>query len=367
MTAINSRRFQIWAASLVTSTISFGCSDNNDHLDAAIPFDVLSIAPGTVTKTPLVSDVAAPGVTVDPNLVNAWGLAFSPAGPIWVADNHTGVATVYNADGTIVPLVVRLPVPAGDTNPAAPTGQQFNSVATDFLGDKFVLSSEDGTIIGWQTGTTGVLRVDKSADGAVYKGFDFVDTGAGRVIVAANFAKNTIDVFDANYMPVRLPEGKYKDPSPLAGFAPFNVMAAGDNVYVSYAKQNAAKHDDVAGLGNGAINVFDKTGTFVRRLITGGALNSPWGMAIVPSDYPRIAGTLLVGNFGDGRIGAYNLTTGALVAPLVDNRGAEIVIDGLWALRFGLDVAGMSHLQTFYTAGPVMETHGVLGRLDAVP
>jgi uncharacterized protein (TIGR03118 family) len=321
-----------------------------------------------VTITDLVKDVASPGVTTDAQLVNPWGVAFAPTGAIWIADNHTGLATVYAGSGATIPLVVTIPPPPGGAGPAAPTGQVFNATATDFLGDAFILSTEDGTIVGWQAGTSAALRADHSASGAVYKGFDILDTGAGRVICAANFSKGTVDVFDATYHATTLPGGNFTDPSPMAGFAPFNVLVDGTTVYVAYAKQDDQMHDDMSGPGNGAINVFDNTGKFVRRLITGGVLNSPWAMALAPADYPTIGGSLLVGNFGDGRISAIDIATGSLRLQLDDKAtGAPLGIPGLWALRFGHDQTGESHQQIFFTAGPVMESHGVLGRLDLAP
>jgi uncharacterized protein (TIGR03118 family) len=317
-----------------------------------------------VTLTSLVEDVASPGVSTDPNLINPWGVAFSSVGALWVADNGTGLATVYDGTGATLPLTVTIPAPAGDTDPATPSGQVFNATATDFLGDMFILSTEDGTIAGWQTGATAVLRADNSASGAVYKGLDILDTGAGRVIVAANFSKGSVDVFDASYHAIALSGGSFVDPSPVAGFAPFNVLVDGGNIYVGYAKQDAEMHDDVSGPGNGAVDVFDKTGAFVRRLITGGVLDSPWALTIAPADYPAIGGDLLVGNFGDGRISAIDPTTGAVVTQLEDALGAPLTIPGLWALRFGDDQTAASHLQLFFSAGPGGESHGVLGKLD---
>jgi len=321
-----------------------------------------------VKLTNLVEDVASPGVSADSHLVNPWGIAFSSTGALWVADNHTGLATVYDGTGATIPLTVTIPTPANDVDLAAPTGQVFNSIANDFVGDTFILSTEDGTIAGWQSGTAAVLRADNSANGSVYKGLEMLDTGAGRVLSAANFSKGTVDVFDTSYQPITLPGGDFIDPNPLPGFAPFNVLVAGDRVYVAYAKQDAALHDDISGHGNGAINVFDKTGNFVSRLVTGETLDSPWGLAIAPTDYPVIGGDLLVGNFGDGRISAIDPLSGVLKTQLEDEQGSPLVIPGLWALRFGADQTAESHTQIFFTAGPNGESAGVLGRLDvAVP
>jgi uncharacterized protein (TIGR03118 family) len=316
-----------------------------------------------VQLTNLVENAASSGVTADTNLIDPWGLALSSTGALWVADNHTGLATVYNGDGETIPLTVTIPAPSGGTAVAAPTGQVFNSLSTDFMGDMFILATENGTIAGWQTGTTATLRAD-SASGAVYKGLDILDTGAGRVIVTADFSSGTVDVFDTSYRAIALSGGSFVDPDPIAGFAPFNILVVGDSVYVAYAKQDTAMQNDVSGPGNGAIDVFDNTGNFVRRLITGGALDSPWGLAIAPSDYPVIGGDLLVGNFGDGRISAIDTMSGALQTQLEDDQGNPLTIPGLWALRFGDDQVGESHLQIFFSAGPEGQLGGVLGRLD---
>jgi len=321
-----------------------------------------------MTKTKLVGDEAG-GANTDPNLVNAWGIAFAPTGAIWVAANHTGKATVYSAAGVPAALVVSIPVPAGVTDDPAPTGQVFNGTAADFMGDKFILSTENGTVVGWQTGTTAAIRVDRSAAGANYKGLDILDAGVdGRVILGANFSLGTVSVWNKAYAPITLDGGAFVDPSLPAGYAPFNVMVSGTNVYVAYAMQDAEKHDDVSGPGIGAISVFDNTGKFVRRLVTGGDLNSPWAMAIAPADFPQAAsGDLIVGNFGDGAIHAYDPTTGEKRANIVDATGAPLQIPFLWALTFGKDAPNESHLSLFYTAGPAGETHGALGRLDLAP
>jgi uncharacterized protein (TIGR03118 family) len=344
--------------SIAATTLSLAACTSGNQTTYALPPPLTA----RVRLTNLVENTASSGVTSDDNLVDPWGVALSSAGALWVADNHTGVATVYDGTGATIPLTVTIPAPAGVANVASPTGQVFNSVSTDFLGDMFILATQNGTIAGWQTGTTATLRADRSASGAVYTGLDILDTAAGRVVSAANFSNGTVDVFNTSYQAVSLP-GSFIDPNPIAGFAPFNVLVAADSVYVAYAKQDAAMLGDVSGPGNGAINVFDDAGNFVRRLITGGALNAPWGLAIAPADYPVIGGDLLVGNFGDGRVNAIDTLSGAMQA-LEDAQGDPLSIPGLWALRFGDDQADESHLQIFFSAGPEGQLGGVLGRLD---
>jgi uncharacterized protein (TIGR03118 family) len=348
-----------------------------------------------VTQTNLFADALDGGApNVDPNLLNPWGLAFNPSGIAWVSDNHAGVLTLYKANmATPLPLVVQVPLPDGGGGalyPAldsgmlsAPTGQIFNASAAvpdagttnDFMGDFFIVSAEDGTISGWNPTLTDMtkaaLRVDKSGGGALFKGLAIVPA-TPPILVAADFGNGVIDAWDANYAPIAAVTGKWVDTTVPAGFAPFNIVVSGTNVFVAYAKQNAAKHDDMAGAGNGAISVFDFTGTLVKSLIpqsTTSVLNSPWGMAFVGTGGwgSLTAGTLLVGNFGDGGIHAYNATTGAMLGTLVDSTSADLHIKGLWSLIWGANApdAGATPNQLFFTSGPNMEANGLFGYLTA--
>jgi uncharacterized protein (TIGR03118 family) len=307
----------------------------------------------------------ASGPFVDPNLVNPWGLAFNPTGPIWVADNGTGVSTVYASSGLPQPLVVTIPTADGGAPPSAPTGLVFNPT-TVFMGDKFIFDSEDGTIVGWQAGAAGVVRVDNSPAMAVYKGLTMALRNNISRLYATDFHNKRVDVFDANYAKVTT-TGGFADPNIPAGFAPFGIQANGSVIWVTYAKQDAAMHDDVPGVGNGYVDVFDFDGVLVTRLISQGMLNSPWGLAMAPADFGGFPNALIVGNFGDGHINAYNATTGALLGSMNDVGGANIVAPGLWALVFGNDTPGATHNQLFFTAGGAMEDRGVLGRIDFVP
>jgi uncharacterized protein (TIGR03118 family) len=321
-----------------------------------------------VTKTNLVADPTGTAPTIDPNLLNPWGLVANPtAGFFWVSDNHSGMATVYAPTGGASVLNVKIPGPP-DTDggfTSAPTGQVFNGTAADFMGDKFIVDSEDGTITGWQTnGQPFVVRVDNSADSG-YKGLALIKNGANAELVAANFHKGTVDVFDSTYAPVATP-GFVDTGSPAlpAGFAAFNVAAIDTSVYITYAKQDADKADDTAGPGNGYVSVFKTDGTFVKRLVSGGALNSPWGMAVAPASWGAMAGALLVGNFGDGTVNAYDLTTGAPRGSLVISSG-PLVISGLWALVVGPKTATADDSGSiFFTAGTNGEEGGLYGKLD---
>ena len=325
-----------------------------------------------VDRTDIVSD-QADAVTTDPLLVNAWGLAFNPIGAAWISATETGVSVVYDANGQeLIPAVV---IPGSElaTTPGSPTGQVYNPYETAFLGDELIFVTEGGTISGWHEsgGALARLRVDASAAGANYKGVTIVNTGnVDPRLFAANFAAGTVDVFDASYMPIAT-SGSFKDPSIPPEFSPFNVQNIDGNVAVAYALPDE-EGDDVPGPGNGYVDLFDTDGNLISQLLSGGELDSPWGMTMTPSDFGDMPGRLLVGNFGDGMIHVYRLDTGsqpptALLEGTLDDRdGNPIVIDGLWALELGVDVGGFSSKTLYFTAGPDDESHGLFGRLEAV-
>ncbi len=342
-----------------------------------------------VSTTNLVADLPNVALNQDSNLVNAWGLAFAPTGHAWVNANGSGLSQVYGAKGDLQ-LSVTIPAPPSSCTSSAPaisapTGNVFNGDADLFNGDTFIFATEDGTIAGWQSafGTTARLRVDNSQKSAVYKGV----TLSRRVelkmhadgtkhhdrtrLYAANFHSGTIDVWSSDYQRIQA-EGGFIDSSLPAGFAPFNVQAVDAGIIVTYALQNDAKHDDVKGAGNGFVDLFDRRGFLVQRLISNGALNSPWGIAFAPSDFGALGGRLLVGNFGDGLINVYSVdfTQGQQIpvqftGALGTSSGTPLVIDGLWALRFGPGASGFGTNQLFFTAGPGDEMHGLFGRIDA--
>ncbi len=324
----------------------------------------------------LVSDVTGLTSIIDTNLVNPWGIATSATSPFWISDNHAGVSTLYNSTGAIQALVVTIPPPAGAAGPASPTGIIFNST-TNFVVPsgasnapaRFIFSTEDGTISGWASGPAAVLKVDNSASGAVYKGLAAGSVGASNYLYAANFNAGTIDVFDANYASVKL-AGSFSDSTIPAGFAPFNVQNFGGSLYVTYAKQDADKHDDVGGPGNGYLNVFDTSGNRVRRLVSNGPLNSPWGLALAPGSFGLWAEDLLVGNFADGRINAFDPQTGLFLGTLLDPRGLPISIQGLWGLKFGNGGSGGDTNTLYFTAGigagGSPEDHGLFGSITVV-
>lgn len=324
------------------------------------------------TQTNLVSDIKGEAKTFDPNLVNPWGIAHSATSPFWVSDNGAGVATLYTGSGAKLGLVVTVPPPNGGTPPAAPTGQVFNGTASNFNGTHFIFDTEDGTVSGWSSGTAATLEVDNSGSGAVYKGLAMDSSGGNAFLYATNFHAGTVDVFNSSFTQVTVPGG-FEDPNIPAGYAPFGIQNIGGKLFVTYALQDGAKHDDVAGPGNGFIDVFDANGNLLGRLVSNGDLNSPWGLALAPAGFGKFGGDLLVGNFGDGMIDAYNATSGAFEGTLDDKNGNPIVNEGLWGLSFGSGSANGGDAKTLYfTAGipgPAgeVEDHGLFGSIANTP
>jgi uncharacterized protein (TIGR03118 family) len=327
-----------------------------------------------VRQRNLVSDGGIAALHQDPNLVNAWGLAFNPNGPAWVSDAGTGFSSVYDPNGNLL-LTVTVPTPTEGTPPSAPTGQVFNADASSFGGDRFIFVTEDGTISGWQPGFDGkaMLRVDNSATGAIYKGVALARTGKDARLFAADFHNAKVDVFDGHYAPDASCAGGFVDANLPANYAPFNIVAQNDMLFVSYALQKLPeKKDDEKGPGHGFVDLFDATGHLLERLISGGALNSPWGMAVAPIGFGQVPGRLLVGNFGDGRISVYKLALeglrlGAAFEGFVGDAPTHALsIDGLWALGFPPNAGGFDPNALYFTAGPADETHGLFGRLEVV-
>ena len=324
-----------------------------------------------VDQTNLVSDIPGLAKLKDPDLVNAWGISSGPTLPFWISDNGTGLATLYSFPGSgppavsKFPLTVTIPPTAGGTT-SAPTGQVFNG-GVGFGGAKFLFDSEDGVISGWSGGTSAVVDKDFGS-AAVYKGLAIFDPGhSDAVLYATNFRAGTVEAYDPNFDAPASVTGNFTDPNLPKGYAPFNDKVINGELYVTYAKQDADKHDDDAGAGHGFVDIFNLDGTLKARLISRGALDSPWGLQIAPASFGSFAGDLLVGNFGNGMINAYNPTTGTFVGTLDGTDGSPLVIDGLWGLTIGNGSAAGGSLDTlFFTAGPNHEMDGLFGSL-AVP
>jgi uncharacterized protein (TIGR03118 family) len=326
----------------------------------------------------LVSDGAVPAENTDPNLVNAWGVAFNPFGFAWVADNGTGVSTLYDGAGKPQSLVVKIPPSATASTKAKPTGIVFSGAPTGFMvsqggvsgPSRFVFATEDGTISGWAPNvdmTNAIRAIDNSATGATYKGLALSAGGNGNLLYAADFHNNKVDVFDSSFKPVMLSPGAFSDPALPADFAPFGIQAINGDIYVAYARQDAQKEDEVAGKGLGYIDVFDPNGKLIKRVVSQGALNAPWGITLAPAGFGKFSNRLLVGNFGDGTINAYALATGEFVGRLESANGQPIQIEGLWGLAFGNGFQNQPVNTLFFAAGPNDEQHGLYGRIEIAP
>ncbi len=337
---------------------------------------------GFYRQTNLVSDIPGKARVTDANLVNPWGLSHGPTTPWWVSDNGKGVSTLYKGDGTPFPvgspLVVTIPPPAGKPagTTSAPTGNVFNGTS-DFVvtgsggsgPSRFIFATEDGTISGWNPTadpTHAILKVDNqnTTSGPVYKGLALGHNKSGNFLYATNFRFGTIDMFDTHFNLVgSFTDSTLSNDCPFTGqcFAPFGIQNINGNLYVTYALQKPGKHDDQAGPGNGFVDVFDTSGNLIQRLVSHGTLNSPWGLVLAPEGFGRFGKDLLVGNFGDGRINAYELDTGSFRGQLKDQKGNSIAINGLWALGFGNGALAGPTDTLFFTAGINDEADGLFG------
>lgn len=299
-----------------------------------------------------------------------------------MSDNHAGVTTLYDGAGNAKPLVVGIPAPpsAGQGAVGAPTGQAFNTfdpASQDFVISKngssgpafFLFATEDGTIAGWNPNVDparAVIAVDRSTAtdsagdvGALYKGLALVTTPGGKFIYASNFRFGTVDVFDSHFNLVN----SFSDPTVPTGFAPFGIHNIGGKLYVTYAKQGPGKEDDAARPGNGFVDVFAPNGDLLQRLVSGGKLDSPWAVTLAPATFGAFGGDILVGNFGNGRINAYDPTTGEFQGELSSPGGGPITIDGLWGLRFAPATPGATANTMFFTAGLNDEADGLFGTI----
>jgi uncharacterized protein (TIGR03118 family) len=330
---------------------------------------------GGYIQTNLVSDGAVPALTTDPNLLNSWGIAFFPGGPFWIADNGSGLSTLYDGLGNIIPLVINIPDPTG-TKPhgGTPTGIVAQTNPTLFMipnttdPAEFIFDTEDGTIAAWNSVldlTNAHIVVDNSqggsSTGAVYKGLALGNNTTGSFLYATNFRSGKIDVFDSTFKPATL-AGSFSDPNLPNGAAPFGIANISGNLFVTYAKQDSAKHDDVPGAGLGWVDIFDTNGNLIGTFAKGGKLNAPWGVAQAPFNFGRFSNAILIGNFGDGRINAYNPINRKFLGQLADPSGKPITIDELWALTFG-GALGSDPGTLYFTAGPNDEADGLFGSL----
>ena len=326
-------------------------------LVAAVMFTAASARADTYSWTNFQSDIAGVAQHVDPNLVNPWGMAVpSPTGPIWVSDNGTGVSTLYNQDGTARSLVVTIPTAKKNKDVGNPTGIVHNDTSFfqvtkngNWAPAIFIFVSEDGSISGWNPAvdpTNAIIAVDNGKNHAVYKGATLGVANGHNFLYVTDFHTGQVETYDENFQQVN-PNG-FTDPNLPAGYGPFGIRNFNSEIFVTYAKQDHARHDDVACPGCGFVNVFDTSGNFLRRLISNGNLNAPWGLALVEGS------NLWVGNFGDGLINNYNPVNGDFIETLMRADGTPLQFDGLW------DLLPLSS-GVYFTAGIADEAHGLFG------
>ena len=325
-------------------------------------------AGNSYTQSNLVSDGSVKAQQTDPNMINPWGIAIGQQTPFWINAAGSGLSEVYDSGGN-KQFVVAIPAAAKSTANGSPTGIAFNASTTDFVLKQggsalFIFDSLDGTISAWNASMTNAqTMVDNSASGAVYTGLAIENNGKANYILAANFAQNEIDVFDNEFARISL-SGKFVDPTIPPGYAPFNVHVLNNQVYVMYDLQPHGGGPPTTGAGNGYVSVFDTNGNFVSRAISGGNLNAPWGLVLAPASFGAFGGDLLVGNFGDGTINAYDAKTFALKGQLQDANGKTIVNDRLWELLFGQNGTGDPNT-LYFSAGVNDEKGGLFGAITA--
>jgi uncharacterized protein (TIGR03118 family) len=383
-----------------TAATGGGALETDTHFGGptVLVTDLAANAPNLTDRNGIVH---APHV-VDPNLVNPWGLAENGASPFWVSDNNQGVVTLYNVSGAngTIPLVVGIPTPGNPLNATgAPTGAVFNVdlgsngfpiSGVDQNGNTatapavFLFATEDGTIVGWnpvvnpagfdaaKAGAYGIIAVDNSANptpaaGAVYKGLAIAtDTAGNTFLYATNFRAGTIEVYDTSFNRVTPSADPFTDPQLAFKYAPFNISLQSGRFFVTYARQDAAKHDSVPGHGRGFVDTFDLRGNLLGRFAERGQLNSPWGVVQAPASFGPFAGDILIGNFGNGRINAFDSNTGEFLGKVINTKGQGILIDGLWSLQVGNGRAGGDPNTVYFTAGPNRQKDGLFGSLTPV-
>jgi uncharacterized protein (TIGR03118 family) len=339
-------------------------------------------------RTDLVSNTQNLAEPLDPNLQNAWGVANAPGGPLWVSDNNDGLSTLYDGNGVKTNLTITVPLPAGRAAPpaAAPTGLVWNptsgftiTVGTTTVPATFIFDTEDGTISAWNATadpisanatSTATLIVDNSQKGAVYKGLAFGTNIHGNFLFATNFAAGTVEVYNSTFKPVTL-DGNFSDPNIPAGFAPFGITNIDNNLFVTYAKQNAQKNDEITGPGLGFVDVFTTDGVLIKRFASAGTLNAPWGVARATQNFGEFSGDILIGNFGQGQFGGWiNAFDGGndnnFRGPLQGADGKPISIDGLWSIVFGTFKNSVADT-LYFTAGPNQQQNGLFGKIVAQP
>jgi uncharacterized protein (TIGR03118 family) len=339
------------------------------------------------TDTALVSNsstVVASALTIDANLQNPWGVAVAPGSPFWISDNNSNLSTLYSGIGAnetqgvtgSANVGVAIP-PSAAGVPANPTGQVFNGNGGFMISTSkgqetalFIFDGEGGTIAAWaqDSGATAVTAYDdgvaNGANHAVYKGLAIGTVGGATYLYATDLHNNKVDVFDTNFTKPAAMQGKFVDPNLPAGFVPFGIAALNGDLYVTFAKQDAAMHDETTGAGLGYVDIFDFGGNLKSQFASAGSLNAPWGIAIAPAGFGSLQGDVLIGNFGDGTISIFSPNGTSLAnfeGPLMSSSGQPIAFPGLWSLVFGNGDADKPVTTLFYTAGFADQTDGVFG------
>ncbi len=331
---------------------------------------------GHYAQTSLVSDGFLPAAHIDPQLINPWGLAFNPFGFAWVSDADGNVSTLYDGNGVKQSLVVSIPTASANSG-GNPTGIVFNG-SSGFVvtqssvsgPSRFLFATEQGLIAAWAPnvdGTHALVAANRSSAGASYRGLALSANGGGQVLYATDFHNGRVDAFDASFALLNLGSTAFKDPAIPAGFAPFGIQAINGDLFVTYAKQDADREEDVTGPGLGFVDMYTPNGKLIKRFATRGMLNAPWGIALAPPSFGVAKGTLLVGNFGDGRINAFDYRTGRALGPLLGSGSTPLEIEGLWGLQFGSGFASQPVDTLFFTSGPGDEEHGLYGRIEPMP
>jgi uncharacterized protein (TIGR03118 family) len=332
-------------------------------------------------QTNLAADQPGVARVHDPELIDAWGIAINPTGTFWLSARATDVSTVYSGDvtrldGTVSPFVkstLTVAIPGG-----APTGQVFNG-SGDFVVNsgtqaapaRFIFAGEGGHITGWNATVPSPPAPSRNAHlmattpGAVYTGLAIANNGAGNFIYAADFENGQIDVFDRTYAPATM-AGSFEDPNVPSSYAPFNIQNLGGKLYVTYAHQDG-DGDGLPNGGAGFVSVFDTNGNFLDRFANGKHLKAPWGLALAPANFGELSGAVLVGNTANGRINAFDKTSGKLLGQLRDPDGEPVVIDGLFGLEFGNGTASGDRNALYFAAAPDDHRHGLFGSLRVAP
>jgi uncharacterized protein (TIGR03118 family) len=327
-------------------------------------------------QTNLVSDTPGMAANTDPDLNNPWGVAFLPNQPFRIASNQNATSRAYDRTGAPMGSF-SVPSPRGSSNPSTPTGIVANLINGTVAGfnvnrvtSLFIFDTQDGTISGWNgVDTDAILAVDNARTGAVYTGLALVENDSGVFILATNFNSGNVEAYGASFQPTALFGTPFVDPTLPAGFSPFGIhVIANNQVVVTFAQQDALKHDPIHAPGAGFVSLFDANGAFIRRIASQGTLNAPWGAAVAPATFGSFPGALLIGNFGDGTINAFNLATGAFLGQLKDSNGAIITNPSLWELLFTTGTTGIPNT-LYITAGLASAKHGLFAAItpDVTP